>query len=192
MGRLRVYLPAIAGLAMLGAVAGLVSHWLRLDGGLTLLAVVLAASALLSLMLALQRRRLRQRLMQMPARQRKALERISDEVRFAMPKAGVATVRNTVLVGKVMVNGPLLPLMLGPLWIMQTWFSFEPPVPQCIAFGGGFIVAWLWWSVAVYHWRRWAQKRGMSPAEVQWHGQSASLLWPRGHFFSRTEWRGWK
>lgn len=180
MGRLRAILAIIAGFVTLGAVANLASRWLGADRELTLLAVMMGASALMSLALALQRRALRRRLRQLSAHQRQALELISDEAKFAMPRAGVTTVRNTVLVGKVMVNGPVLPLMLGPLMIMQTWFNLTPPVPQFIALGGGFIAAWLWWSVTVYHWRRWAQKRGMSPAEVQWHGQSANLLWPQG------------
>ncbi|WP_028101582.1 hypothetical protein [Pseudoduganella violaceinigra] len=189
MGRLRACLLVAAGLAVLWLVTEFLARWLGTHRKLTFLAVMLCTSGLLSVIIALQKRTLRSRLLQMPEQERKALARISDDVKFALPKAGVAQVRNTVIAGKILVNGPLLPLMLGPFLIMQTCFAIEPPLPQFLALGAGFTAAWLWWSVSVYHWRRWARSRGMSAAEVQYHGEGANLLWPRGHFFERTEWK---
>lgn len=93
-----------------------------------------------------------------------------------------------VLVGRVLVNGPVLPLMLGPLFAMQAFFTIEPPLPQFLALGGGFVLAWSWWSITVYRWRLWAKASGMSPNDIQSLGEAARLLWPRGHFFERTEW----
>lgn len=39
----------------------------------------------------------------------------------------------------------------------------------------------------VTFWRAWAARRGVDPDELQYRGQNASLLWPRGHFFEKTE-----
>lgn len=47
--------------------------------------------------------------------------------------------------------------------------------------------AWLWWSVGVTKWRRWAEQGGMSAAEVQYRGEKAAILWPGGHILERTE-----
>lgn len=162
------------------------------DFKLTYLAVLAAASLLFSLALALQRLRLRRRLMQLPEAERHALAAASDHFRYALPTPGSRPVGLTVLVGVLLVNGPTLPLMLGPIFVMQTWFSVEPPIPQFLALGGGFAAAWLWWSISVSFWRRWAQAGGMSVGEVQYHGQRVNLLWPRGHFFERTEWGRWR
>jgi hypothetical protein len=51
----------------------------------------------------------------------------------------------------------------------------------------GFALAWSWWSVTVTFWRAGAARRGVDPDEMQYRGQNASLLWPRGHFFEKTE-----
>lgn len=189
MRKLRAWLAVVSGLLGIFAAAELLADWLGTDRKLTLLAVMCGAAGLVSVAIALQQRKLRRQLMQLPEHERKALSLVSDEVKHAFPPAGIATVRNTILAGKVLVNGPIVPLMVGPLCIMQTWVTIEPPIPQFIALGGGFAAAWLWWSVAVCRWRLWAQSRGMSAAEVQHHGEAAGLLWPRGHFLERTEWR---
>lgn len=179
MGKLRGYLSVLGGFLTLIAIAEALARWLGTDVGLTLLGVMLCASGLLSVALALQKRKLWRQLLQMPAHERKALELVSEEARHAFPKVGIAKVRNTVLAGQVAVNGPILPLMLAPISIMQTWFTPEPPIPQFIALGAGFAAAWLWWSVAASYWRKWALARGMSSAEIQYHGEAANLLGPR-------------
>jgi hypothetical protein len=30
---------------------------------------------------------------------------------------------------------------------------------------------------------------GLSLGEIQYHGERATILWPKGHFFERTEWK---
>lgn len=97
----------------------------------------------------------------------------------------------TVSVGVCLVSLPTLPLLLlapTPLLALQAWLSFEPPLPHFLALTVGFLMAWLWWSMMVTWWRNWAESRGMSPEEVQYRGQGASILWPSGHLCERTEW----
>jgi hypothetical protein len=149
---------------------------------------VLAASGMVTLVLAWQRHRLRQQLSDLPSVNSEALAALSEDVKYAFPAAGAKSTRLTIFTGIALVNGPLIPLMVAPIFIMQEWFSLEPPLPQFAALAFGFIISWLWWSVCVSAWRCWAQSRGMSPDEVQYHGESASILWPRGHFLERTEW----
>ena len=78
--------------------------------------------------------------------------------------------------------------MVGPLFIAQYVVNAHPSI---LAGAGlillGFVLAWSWWSVGVTLWRRWAGRIGLDRDELQWRGQNASLLWPRGHVFEQTE-----
>ena len=47
--------------------------------------------------------------------------------------------------------------------------------------------AWLWWSFYIPQWRTWALRSGADPEELQYLGESASLVWPPGSFFEKTE-----
>lgn len=159
--RLLASLPLLGGVLALVVAAVTLSDWLATPYRTTLLGLMLAAYALLWVWSMFQPDR--------RSKRKKAHERITR-------------------LGQLLVNGPVVPLMLGPLLVMQTFFTLEPPWPQFAALGAGFVLAWSWWSVAVYRWRIWAREKGMSPAEVQRYGEAARLLWPRGHFFERTEW----
>lgn len=162
--KLRAVVPLLGWVLALSVAAEMLSGWLGTPYPYTLLGLMLAAYAALYAWQAMQQ--------DLRSEREKAHSRI-------------------VLVGRVLVNGPVLPLMLGPVLIMQTWFTIEPPQPQFLALAGGFALAWTWWSLAVWRWRSWAKARGMTPDEVQLHGEAARLLWPRGHFFERTEWGRW-
>jgi len=182
----------LVGIIVLLAVPALAAHWVakktHWDFQLTYLALLTLASGILSLLIAAQRSRLRRQLMKMSMHDLQALSAASEDIKFAFPTKGSRSPTLTVLVGRTAVNLPTLPLLVGPLFILQTWFSATPPLPQFAALGCGFMSAWLWWSVAVTKWRRWAELGGMSAAEVQYRGEKAAILWPSGHFFERTEW----
>lgn len=51
----------------------------------------------------------------------------------------------------------------------------------------GWILGWCWWSYAAPRWRRWAIGRGVDPRALQYFGEKARLLWPKGHWGERTE-----
>jgi hypothetical protein len=54
----------------------------------------------------------------------------------------------------------------------------------------GFVLGWLWWSYSVPRWREWALKQpGINPDELQKAAEVATLVWPKGHFFEKTEFR---
>jgi hypothetical protein len=95
--------------------------------------------------------------------------------------------RKAVWLGIFWINVPILPLLIGPLLL---WLYFVPGsglISASFFLLLGFLVSWAWWSVSVSLWRRWAARRGIDPEELQCRGQSASILWPKGHFFERTE-----
>ena len=80
-----------------------------------------------------------------------------------------------MLTGQLVMNGPVLPLLIGPMWLTQFRSeSSEHPVLFLSMLPFGFVLAWCWWSVSVSAWRWWALRyRDMSPAELQWRGASA-------------------
>lgn len=188
MRRITLLLGTIA----LLAVPAMAAHWVariaQWDFKLTYLAALILASGVLSLLLAAQRSRLKRQLLRMTRQEVQALSAASEDIKYLLPSTGSRSSTLTVLVGITTVNLPVLPMLVGPLFILQTWFAATPPLPQFAALGFGMALAWLWWSVAVSKWRRWAELGGMSAAEVQYRGQKAAILWPSGHFFERTEW----
>ncbi len=160
-------------------------HW---NFKLTLLGFMLAALAALSVFGWWQERKLARQLEQLPVEQREALEALSVAARVVSSGVSRKSAFVTVSVGVCLVSLPTLPLLLTPLLALQAWLSFEPPLPHFLALTVGFLMAWLWWSMMVTWWRNWAESRGMSPEEVQYRGQGASILWPSGHLCERTEW----
>ena len=78
--------------------------------------------------------------------------------------------------------------MVGPLFVGERIFGSHLPFlsgASLLLFG--FFLAWSWWSVIVTLWRQWATRRGVDPDELQCRGENATLLWPRGHIFEKTE-----
>ena len=162
------------------------------DPGLATLGLAVGLYAILSGVVALQRRRLAQRLAERSPEVRAALRSSHPELRDANLEARPGlSARRAVWVGLAWVNLPLPGFMIGPLALCK-FLSHQPlnalrPAVLLSAGAGGFVAAWAWWSVNVTLWRAWAERRGVDPNELQWRGQDAQLLWPRGHVFERTE-----
>jgi hypothetical protein len=188
-GRVLPILVCIAGIALLSVIARPISRYFGTDFGLTYLACMLMVYAAVSALVALQRYRLAKRLQTLPAAERAMLAEISPELRYAaVERQGGLSARAAAWVGVFLINGPLIPIMVGPLFVAQHVRGSEPSA----ALGGGllllgFVLAWTWWSVGVTLWRRWAARRGVDQDELQWRGENATLLWPRGHRFEQTE-----
>ena len=95
--------------------------------------------------------------------------------------------RKAIWVGIAWIQLPLIPFMIGPLFLQQEILSNKNPIVSGFCLLAGFVIAWAWWSVNVSLWRRWAEQNGVNKDELQYEGESSSILWRRGHFFERTE-----
>lgn len=169
-------------------VAWFLAPLLAVSFNIALLLAMIVAYLLVSVCLELFRYRLRRRVEGMTAEQRAVLSELDPEIRYSAPAPGSASPRVTTLVGAIAVNGPVIPLMVGPLALLQYVFNIHDPLSLALTLAFGFFLAWAWWSVGVTVWRWWATThRGMPPGEVQWRGEEASLLWPRNHFLEKTE-----
>jgi hypothetical protein len=87
--------------------------------------------------------------------------------------------------GTLVVNGPVLMLLVVPVLVAA--LVFKSNVGAFAAFGVGFVLAWLWWSLSVPRWRDWALSRGADPERLQTLGVRAGILWPKGWIFEKTE-----
>jgi hypothetical protein len=171
-----------------GVVAWFLAPLLEVSIKLALLIAMIVGYLLVSAYLERYRYRLRKRVEQMTAKDRALLSQLDPEVLYSIPAPGSASPRITTLVGAIAVNGPVIPLMIGPLALLLYVFNVHDPLTSALTLALGFVLAWAWWSVGVTIWRWWATtRRGMPPGEVQWRGEEATLLWPKNHFFERTE-----
>ena len=97
------------------------------------------------------------------------------------------TAQQAVARGRQLINAPVSFIMVGGGLLGLLVFGNSALI--LIPAVGGFIVAWLWWSYWIPRWRDWALRRGVDPSELQRAGQQARLLWPKGHFLEKTEFR---
>ncbi|MFL6575901.1 MAG: hypothetical protein ACJ8MR_04760 [Povalibacter sp.] len=96
------------------------------------------------------------------------------------------SVARAIVAGYVFVNIPVALFIGAPMFLVAKYIS--NPSPWWIALlPGGFIVAWLWWSVAVPKWRLWAYERVEDIGELKRSAIDAQLLWPDGSIFEKTE-----
>ena len=88
--------------------------------------------------------------------------------------------------GVLLVNWPIGIIMFGGF---AAGYALAKVLPLLGIFvmALAFPCAWLWWSHFVPQWRRWALRRGANPVELQYLAESASLVWPKGSIFERTE-----
>lgn len=50
-----------------------------------------------------------------------------------------------------------------------------------------FVLPWLYWSFAITRWRLWAFKNVNDVYRLERTAVEKKLIWPRGHFFEKTE-----
>ena len=99
------------------------------------------------------------------------------------PKISVA---HAIRAGLFWVNGPVLFMLFGPLFAV-TRLMPQPGYWGLGAFVGGFVAAWLWWSITVPRWRLWAYERVHDLDALRRSAVEVGLTWPGGHIFERTE-----
>lgn len=90
--------------------------------------------------------------------------------------------------GLLLVNGPVGVLLVAGFGSAYFLLGHSAWVACAVAILG-FASAWLWWSYFIPEWRSWAIGKGADSEELQALGVQSGLVWPRGSFFERTEFR---
>lgn len=91
-----------------------------------------------------------------------------------------------VLIGHVWVTGPCLAIIAAGAFV--GWWIFGI-AGALMAFPQAIAPAWLWWSFFVPRWRRWAHRKGADPDATQEMAAVTGLVWPKGFFLEKTEFR---
>jgi hypothetical protein len=102
------------------------------------------------------------------------------------------SVARAIVIGLLWVNGPVLALLIAPFVIMGAGnsYGFIPRAQNWIIlplFAGGFVLAWLWWSLMIPKWRLWAYERVTDIPRLKAAAVNVGLTWPDGSAFSCTE-----
>jgi hypothetical protein len=104
------------------------------------------------------------------------------------------SVKQAIRRGLLVVNGPVLVLLLGPLAVFaylvdRRVVSRDFNWVGLLVFVAGFVLAWLWWSLSVARWRVWAYERVDDIHALKEQAVAVGLTWPDGHVFERTEFK---
>ena len=91
-----------------------------------------------------------------------------------------------LLVGHLMVNGPVLGIIVGGGLLGWT-LSDGTGRGTAVGVIAGSLIAWPWWSLAVPRWRAWALARGVNAEKLQRLALMTGLVWPKGSIFEKTE-----
>ncbi len=97
--------------------------------------------------------------------------------------------REAVDVGRRVVNRPVGGIILACLLGAKAALDRRHPFVGLGLAIGGLVAAWAYWSFAIPRWRRWALRRGALADELQTRAVAANLVWPKGSFFEKTEFR---
>jgi hypothetical protein len=96
------------------------------------------------------------------------------------------TSRGAVVLGHLAVTLPVLVMIVGSYFVGYALFGLLGALCSIVI---GTTLAWLWWSAVVPRWREWAKDRGADPDQTQSLAQRTGLVWPKGHFLEKTEFR---
>jgi hypothetical protein len=92
------------------------------------------------------------------------------------PADGRMSARTAVRAGVILINGPLIPLMVGPLFIGQWLLARTAPIASIALLLLGLALAWSWWSAGVTLWRGWAARHGVDPGSAAISGRECKPL----------------
>jgi Na+/proline symporter len=114
---------------------------------------------------------------------------VESQISHLSPAVQAAVARGqkdiSLISGLLMIGTIILSLFLGA-------FVFKNATGELIVSGIllGVVLGWLWWSFSIPRWREWALKQpGVDPDQLQKAAEIAGLVWPKGHFFEKTEFR---
>jgi hypothetical protein len=105
------------------------------------------------------------------------------------------TVNRAIGIGLLVINVPVMLLMFAPMGALLPYMSRIEKAQGLgfaivlffASFAAGFVVAWLWWALAVPKWRLWAYRLVIDLPLLRRRAVEVGLTWPDGHFLARTE-----
>jgi hypothetical protein len=102
------------------------------------------------------------------------------------------SVRKAVLIGTLVVNGPVTILMFAPavtfLWLIKIAVVSEDQIwLVLLIFAASFVFAWLSWPISIVKWRLWAFESVDDIQQLKIAAVAIGLTWPNGHMLSKTE-----
>ena len=89
-----------------------------------------------------------------------------------------------VAFGTLVVNVPVIAIIIG-----VTAVAIRNGMNPLLSLLLGAAAGWIWWSLAVPHWRLWAYRRVASTSALQDWALTTGLVWPKGFFLERTEFK---
>jgi hypothetical protein len=96
------------------------------------------------------------------------------------------TPERAVRIGQLVVNLPVV-MIIGSVGVCA--LRFGGPVWGLAGVFLSPFLGWIWWSFSVPRWREWAKEKGADEEVTQTIAVQRGLVWPRGHFFEKTEFR---
>jgi len=97
------------------------------------------------------------------------------------------TPAKAVTCGHLVVTVPELVVVGAGIVLGYLWLGWPLGVGLGAVAGGA--IAWLWWSATVPRWREWARRGGADEDRTQYLAQWTGLVWPKGFFLEKTEFR---
>jgi hypothetical protein len=105
-----------------------------------------------------------------------------------------------ILIGQLIVNLPALIIVFGVsgvgiafVFLMKAVLSsFSDStflIGALVSIIIGALIGWLWWSFSVPRWRKWALQNGAPEDKLQKWAVITGLVWPKGSFFEKTEFK---
>jgi hypothetical protein len=186
--KFKFWLGLVALFAVCRLIADFAAPYLGVNAKIAFLITLATAYLVLSAIAEITRYRLRRRITTLSAEDRAAYAQDYPEAASVLSRTNPWSARVTIWTGAILINCMVLPIMLAPLALLQVVFQIKNAPASALCLALGFCAAWIYWSITVTVWRWWATaRRGLSAEEVQWRGQQALLLWPKGHFFEKTE-----
>jgi hypothetical protein len=102
----------------------------------------------------------------------------------------IITPRKAIRIGQLLVNFPVMIIMLSVavgLYFLSNTELIHPLVFLPGSFLFSPLLAWVYWSFAITHWRIWAFSRIDDPIELKVLAVESGLIWSDSSFFEKTE-----
>lgn len=87
------------------------------------------------------------------------------------------------------VNVPGMIIMYG-IWALCIYLGIASAIPIWVIVTAvvlSFVLAWLYWSIAITHWRLWAFENVRNVHELKKRAIKKKLIWKDNSFFEKTE-----